>query len=76
MLMIAGGFSMRKLPVPEGRFEFNGSEVINYRRYYDDDGNFVEEIWTKDGRHYRASGKPEDLNPGELKNLIDAELSV
>lgn len=67
---------MRELPVPEGRFEFNGSEVIKYRRYFDDDGNFVEEIWTEDGKHYRACNKPEDMDPKELKNLIDAELSI
>lgn len=67
---------MRELPVPEGRFEFNGSEVTKYKRYYDDDGNFVEEIWTENGKHYYASGKPEDLDLEELKNLIDAELSI
>ncbi len=66
---------MRELPVPEGRFQFNGSEVSNYRRYYDDDGNFIEEIWTVNGKHYRSFGKPEDMDLEELKNLIEAELS-
>jgi hypothetical protein len=67
---------MKELPVPEGRFEFNGSEVTDYKRYFDDDGNFIEEIWTMDGRHYKSYGKPEDMDPDELKRLKDAELSL
>lgn len=66
---------MRELPTPKGRYEFKGSEVIGHRRYYDDDGYFVEEVWTKNGKHYISKGKPEDMDPVELKNLIDAELS-
>lgn len=66
---------MRELSTPKGRYEFKGSEVIGHRRYYDDDGNFVEEVWTKNGKHYISKGKPEDMDPVELKNLIDAELS-
>ena len=65
---------MRELPTPKGRYEFKGSEVIGHRRYYDD-GYFIEEIWTKNGKHYISKGKPEDMDPVELKNLIDAELS-
>jgi hypothetical protein len=75
VIFSAGGLFVRELPVPEGYFEFNGSEVVNYRRYYDDHGNFIEEIWTKNGRHYYSACKPEDMDPEELKNLISAELS-
>lgn len=66
---------MRELPTLKGRYEFKGSEVIGHKRYYDDDGNFIEEVWTKNGKHYISKGKPEDMDPVELKNLIDAELS-
>lgn len=66
---------MRELPTPKGRYEFKGSEVIGHRRYYDDNGYFIEEVWTKNGKHYISKEKPEDMDPVELKNLIDAELS-
>jgi len=66
---------MRELLIPKGRFEFKGSEVIGHRRYYDDYGNFIEEVWTKNGKHYMACLKPEDMSPESLFKLIDAELS-
>ena len=57
-----------------GEYEFKGSKVLEYRSYYEDDC-IVEEIETEDGKFHRAKTKITELDPVELKNLIDAELS-
>ena len=65
----------RYLKVPEGDYEFEGSRVIDCKRYYEGDC-VVEEIWTEDGGHYMAKGRPDEMDLEELKNLIESELSL
>lgn len=54
--------------IPGGPYQFHGSKVTRFDRYFDDDGYFVEYIETEDGGKWIAGKKPEEWSD-EIRKL-------